>query len=147
MALIPTTQVQQYAEGLSLTRGSVRKEMTLMSDDVTFIRGKPQAALPQRRGRLPVAWLGPGREMIVLGSLLAASPGPQQGAGARSRPPARDSQPDGDACGTRRGASSCCGNSLGSREGGQRPTDSGPSGGDRVWGTCRAVSPILTVIP
>ena len=30
-------------------------------------------ALPQPRGRLPVAWPGPGREMIVLGDLLAAS--------------------------------------------------------------------------
>jgi len=55
-----------------------------MSDDVTFIRGKPQAALPQPRGRLPVAWPSPGREMIVLGNLLVASPGPQQS--ARSSP-------------------------------------------------------------
>jgi hypothetical protein len=34
-----STQVQQYAERLSSMRGSARKGMTPMSDDVTFIRG------------------------------------------------------------------------------------------------------------
>jgi DNA-binding transcriptional regulator YiaG len=34
-----STQVQQYAERLSSMRGSARKGMTPMSDDLTFIRG------------------------------------------------------------------------------------------------------------
>ena len=62
MALISTTQVQQYAEGLSLTRGSVRKEMTLMSDDVTFIRGKlKRHSLSGEVGFQSLGWVQVGR--------------------------------------------------------------------------------------